>query len=54
MKLIKMGVIEVEDVVTGDVSIDMDIHVGLKDLLADALKKRAKERERNRIFKEIL
>jgi hypothetical protein len=54
MKLIKMGVIEVEDVVTGNVPIDMDIHVGLKDLLTDALKKRAKEREGDGIFKEIL
>ena len=54
MKLIEMGMIEGENLVTRDVPIDMDIQVGLKDLLADALKKRTKEGERDGIFKEIL
>jgi hypothetical protein len=54
MKLIEMRVIEGENLVTGGVPIDMDIHIGLKDLFADALKKRSKERERDGIFKEIL
>jgi hypothetical protein len=54
MKLIEMGVIKSENLVTSSVPIDMDIQVGLKDLFADALKKRTKERERDGIFKEIL
>jgi hypothetical protein len=47
-------VIQSKNLVASGVPIDMDIHIGLKDLLADALKKRTKERERNGIFKEIL
>jgi len=43
MELIEMGVIKGENLFTRDVSIDMDIHIGLKDLLADALKKGTKE-----------
>jgi len=54
MKVIEMRVIQGKNLVASGVPIDMDIHVGLKDLLADALKKRTKERERDRIFKEIL
>jgi hypothetical protein len=54
MKLIEMGVIQGENLVTSGVPIDMDIQVGLKDLFADALKKRTKEGERDGIFKEIL
>jgi hypothetical protein len=54
MKLIEMGMIEGKDHVTSGIPIDMDIHVSLKDLLADALKKSTKEREGDGIFKEIL
>jgi hypothetical protein len=54
MKLIEMGMIEGENPVTSGVPIDMDIQVSLKDLLANALKKRTKERERDGILKEIL
>jgi hypothetical protein len=54
MKLVEMGVIQGENLVASGIPIDMDIQIGLKDLLADALKKCTKERERNGIFKEIL
>ena len=54
MKLIEMRVINGKNLVTRDIPIHMDIQIGLKDFLADALKKCAKEREWDGILKEIL